>query len=140
MMWKLFRRKVWNYLGLSHGHFVEAKSYYAMRHDSVPCVSFVGEIDGSAAFAFIERRYRDEIVDVLQHSYFNHEEQRVIFNNTIFVLDAKRMIEVCPHYCQVLHASKHYRWAHLLLAQLAEYRIEVPENKVIGFAKPQEVH
>lgn len=141
MFWKLFTRKIKDYIGLFTGHFVEVKAFYALQFDKVPCVSFIGEVDSTEAYGFILKTYRNEIIDIYQHNFFDHNEKEILFNNSIFILTNNRMIEVGANYCQVLHTTAQYNWAKVLLKRLAQFRSEAAEqNKIIGFAKPQPVH
>ena len=134
MFWKFFNRKVTEVIGLFNGHFVEVKALYVVQFDAVASVCFIGELDVSKAFAFINANYKLDIVTVYQHSYFDHGEQGFLFNNTIFVLRDKRMIELGNNYCQVLHTPDQYNWANTLVKQLAQFRVVQAEAQ-IGFAR-----
>ena len=68
MFWKLFKRRIHDFMGLFYGHFVEVKALYALQFDAVSCVSYIGELDTSKAFAFINENLRAEIVTTYQHS------------------------------------------------------------------------
>lgn len=139
MFWRLFRRKVNDTIGLFNGHFVEAKAFYAMQFDAVSCVSFVGDIDASKAFALINDSLKNEIASTYQHSYYDHNEQKMFFNNTLFVLTDQRMIELGSNWCQVLHTQQQHGWANELIKSLAAYRI-VNNEPVIGFARQPAVN
>lgn len=134
MFWKMFKRKINDLNGLFNGHFIEVKALFALEFDEVGCVTFIGELDTSKAFAFINENMRSEIVSTYQHSYFDHNEQKMFFNNTIFVLRDKRMIELGNNYCQVLHTQHQYSWANGLVNSLSVFRIKSNEP-VIGFAR-----
>ena len=134
MFWRLFKRKINDLVGLFNGHFIEAKAFYALEFDAVSCVSFIGEIDTSNAFAFVNDIMRHEIVNTYQHSYFDHDERKMFFNNTIFILTNKRMIELGNNWCQVLHTPHQYSWANELIMQLSQYKV-VNKEPVIGFTR-----
>jgi hypothetical protein len=134
MFWKLFKRKMNNTTGLFNGHFVEAKALYALEFDAVSCVSFIGEIDASKAFALIQETMGHEIVSTYQHSYFDHNEKKMFFNNTLFILTDKRMVELGNNWCQVLHLPHQHAWAGELIRQLSRYR-EINKESAIGFAR-----
>lgn len=134
MFWKVFSRKVKDLTGLFNGHFLEVKALYAVEFDAVASVCFIGELDVAKAFAFIKAHYQSDIVTVYQHSYFDHGEQECLFNNTIYVLSDKRMIELGNSYCQVLHQPTQHNWAYALIKQLSQFRIAQAEAQ-IGFAR-----
>jgi len=93
MLFRLFR-KIKDAVGLFNGYFIEVKALYALEFDAVSCVSFIGELDTTKAFALLSENFKNDIVAVYQHSYFDHSEKKMFFNNTIFVLTNKRMIEL----------------------------------------------
>jgi len=124
-----------------NGHFVDAKALYVAKFNDVPCVTFIGELNVTKAFDYIMQTYNRDINATYQHSYFNHDDKEVYFNNTIVVLNFKRVIEIANDYCQVLHNDKHYAWVSQLVTDLAQFRIEkdtAPAYRhihVVGFAK-----
>jgi hypothetical protein len=133
MLFSLFR-KIRDANGLFNGYFIEVKTLYALEFDAVCCVSFVGEIDTTNAFALINEKLRNDIVAVYQHAYFDHNEKKMFFNNTIFVLKNKRMIELGNNWCQFLHTPEQHEWANKLIKQLSAFRI-VNKEPAIGFAR-----
>lgn len=144
MFRKILRRRLPITEALFEGHYIHLKMYYVARFNRLPCISFVGEIDLTQAFAYISEQYRTEIVSVYQHAYFDHEAQSVLFNNTVFVLRHRRMIELAGHYCQIAHTESHFAWANQLMSALKEFRVmpvrdEAPA-KVIGFARQENLN
>jgi hypothetical protein len=133
MLFRLFR-KIRDATGLFNGYFIEVKALYALEFDAVCCVSFIGEIDTTKAFAFINEKLKNDIVAVYQHSYFDQNEERMFFNNTIFVLTNKRIIELGNNWCQFLHTPGQYEWANKLIKQLSAFRM-VNKEPAIGFAR-----
>ena len=84
MFFRLFK-KFKNVTGLFNGYFIDVKALYVFEFDTVCSVSFVGEIDTTKTFAFINERLKTGIVTVYQHSYFDHNQKETFFNNIIFV-------------------------------------------------------
>ena len=134
MFWKRLTRKLSGTVGLFNGHFVDVKVLYSFEFNSLPSVTFIGELDTSKVFAFIQDRLGIEIEEVLQHCYFDHQDQQVFFNNTIFVLSDHRMIELGNNYCQVLHLRHQIDWAIKLVQHLAQFRM-MPQGSTIGFSR-----
>jgi hypothetical protein len=139
MIFKFLKRLNAN-AGLFNGHFVEVKAFYVLEFNQVPCITFIGDMDTAKVFAFVKDIYRADIVSTYQHSYFNHDDKEVYFNNTIIVLGFKRMIEITGNYCQLLHTGDQYIWARNLANELSQFRVEAPvpffkHTHVVGFAK-----
>lgn len=135
MLSRLFR-KINHVVGLFNGYFIEAKALYALEFDAVSCVSFIGEIDPTKAFALINEKLKNDIVTVYQHSYFDHNEKKIFFNNTIFVLTNNRMIELGNNWCQALHTQEQHGWANAVIEELSQFRI-VNNEPAIGFARQE---
>ncbi|MFL5742329.1 MAG: hypothetical protein ACJ75B_19045 [Flavisolibacter sp.] len=133
MLFRLFR-KIKDATGLFNGYFIEVKALYALEFDAVCCVSFIGEIDTTKAFALINEKLKNDIAAVYQHSYFDQNEERMFCNNTIFVLTNKRIIELGNNWCQFLHTPGQYEWANKLIKQLSAFRM-VNKEPAIGFAR-----
>ena len=121
--------------GLFGDHYVDVKTFYALQFRKVPCICVIGELDTAKAFQFINEEWKEHIMTVFQHSCFDHGEQNLFFNNTIFVLHGHRMIEVGPSWCQVLHRPDQFDWSTQVIKALAAFRSEpdVKEARVIGF-------
>jgi hypothetical protein len=101
----------------------------------VPCISFIGELDTSKAFDFIQSTYRNQLKGIYQHNYFDHDKRDFFFNNTLFMLKNKRMIELGNNYCQVLHTRDQYGWGQTMIKELSVFHVTADTNKVIGFAR-----
>ena len=134
MLIRLFSTRMSTLPGLFNGHFVDPKVLYAHRHNAVCCIRFIGELDTSKSFAFISEMLQNEILETIQHSYFDHGEQKTYFNNTLFILSNRRMIELGSNYCQLLFTSAQHSWANRMVENLAAFR-EKNQEPVIGFTR-----
>jgi len=132
--------------GIFNGHFVDAKALYVARFNKIPCLTFIGDMDVSKAFAFIAETYARDVSGIYQHSYFNHDDGEVYFNNCIVVLNHKRMIEIADNYCQVLHDINQHAWVKQLMNDLAQFRMTNAVDPVYrhihvaGFAKTTDMN
>lgn len=136
MFFNLFKTKVSKVDTLFLAHYVDVKVFYTMQFNKVPCVSFIPELDTSKVFEYIDNQYRDQITGIYQHNFFDHAEQKLFFNNCIFVLKDNRMIEAGNNFCQVLYTTKQYAWAQNILKEFAKFRLNESVNeRLIGFAR-----
>jgi hypothetical protein len=138
MHFNLFRTKVFRVNTLFLGHYVDPKVFYTVKFNTVPCVIFVGELDTSKAFDFVRYTYRSQIKGIYQHNYFDHDKKQFFFNNTLFVLENKRMIELGSNYCQVLHTKDQCDWGQTTIKELTVFHLTADSNKAIGFARSSE--
>jgi len=143
MFFNLFKKKLCDVNGLFTGHYIDIRMFYMYRFNEVPCIVFISEMDTSKAHKYVRDKYAAEIVATYQHSFFEHAQKEIFFNNTVFVLKDKRLIELANNYCHVMHSSKQYGWGHKVIRDLSEFRQETSqasENKVIGFARSNQVN
>lgn len=123
---------------LFQGHYIDAKVFYTLQFNRIPAVSFIGELDGTKAFRYLQDRFRTQVTAIYQHTYFDYDKNEIFFNNSLFVFKDKRMVELASNYCHVLHTGKQYTWAQDLITNLAAFRVvkaAVHETRVIGFAR-----
>jgi len=135
MFFNLFRKDLSGVSTLFLGHYVDPKVFYAVQFNKVPCISFIGEMDTSKAFDFIQSTYRNQLTGIYQHNYFDHDKRDFFFNNTLFVLKNKRLIELGNNYCQVLHTKDQHGWGQTMIKELSVFHVTGDVNKVIGFAR-----
>jgi hypothetical protein len=117
------------------GHYVDPKVFYTVEFNRVPCISFIGEMDAGKAFDFIQSIYHYPITGIYQHNYFDHDKRDFVFNNTLFVLRNKRLIELGNNYCQVLYTNDQLGWGQTMIKELSVFHATGDVNKVIGFAR-----
>ena len=135
MFFNLFKRKIAAVNDLFLGHYVDPKIFYTVQFSEVPSICFIGDLDINKVYDFIQSTYRAEVKDIYQHGYFDHEKRVCFFNNTLFVLKNKRMIELGNNYCQVLHTKDQYSWGQTMIKELSVFHVIGDANKIIGFAR-----
>ena len=135
MVFNLFKKDLSKVNTLFLGHYLDPKVFYTVQFNKVPCISFIGELDAGKTFDFIQSTYHLQVKVIYQHNYFDHDKREFFFNNTVFVLKNKRLIELGNNYCQVLHTKDQYGWGQTMIKELSVFHVTVDENKVIGFAR-----
>jgi len=132
--------------GLFNGYFIDAKTFYVLRFNTIPCVTFIGDMDVAKVFTFITEKFDTVITAAYQHSYFDHNANDIFFNNTIIVLKNRRVIELADNYCQVLYDFRDYNFTKQLANDLVQFRMEnnitpvFRHTHVVGFAKEVEMN
>jgi hypothetical protein len=58
MLWRLFTRRINDAAALFNGHYIDVKVFYVTRFNQMPCVSFIGELNITRAFAYLNEEYR----------------------------------------------------------------------------------
>jgi SpoVK/Ycf46/Vps4 family AAA+-type ATPase len=113
--------------GIFEHHYLESKSFYLYRYKTIPCTTYVDDIDVSKAFGFIQDNYSDSIADIYQSSSFNRQENKQEFTKTLFVLNNKVMVELSGDYARLLYANNKYDFADSLLKALSTFKL--PEKQ-----------
>ena len=140
MFFNLFRTKLSRVNTLFLGHYVDPKVFYTVQFNEVPCMSFIADLDTNKAFYFIQSTYRNQVKAIYQHNYFDHDKREFFFNNTMFALKNKRMIELGNNYCQVFYTKDQYDWGQTMIKELSVFHVTGDVNKVIGFARNNHVN
>ena len=122
--------------GLFVNNFIDSNVLFVTRFKALANIGIIRFTDPSKAYAMIVERFSNEITEVYQHSAFDYHEGKALFNVTILVLKNKRIIEIGCDYTVILYSGNHCIWAHALLADLANCRIE-ERAKVMGFARTE---
>ncbi len=139
MFFKIFGKKIRDMNGMFNGHYIEIKAFYAWQFNKMPCVHFIGELDITKAFAYINEQYKHSITETFQHCWYDHKEKKMLFNDSILVLKNDRMIAVGADHCHILFSPAQYAWAAEVIKALAAFKIaEVKEVRIMGFARQPE--
>ena len=138
MFRNLFRRNTIQLNGLFTGHYVGVAPLYVTMFNRIPSVLFIPELNTTDVLRHIEDKYKRDILNILQHGYFQHSDKQAYFNNTIFVLKGKRLIELTDTYAQIIYDPRDFEWANKVLRELVEFKAEpapVKETRIIGFSR-----
>jgi hypothetical protein len=139
-MRNLFRRKIASNNWLFNNNYIDVKGLYLYYNGTLPCVSYITDLEIDRAYAFLLERLNTSITEVLQHCMYNYEEGRSQFNVSILVLISSRMIEVGSDYIMLLHPCDDYNWAAGIMKELAAYRKEETKPGKIGFVQSQSMN
>ncbi|CAN5446819.1 hypothetical protein BH11BAC3_BH11BAC3_44110 [soil metagenome] len=141
MRLNIFRKEVKEMNAIFNGHYIDIKAFYAWHFNKVPCVHFIDQIEVTKACAHINERYKYYIDSIYQHAWHDYDEGKMFFNNTIFVLNNYRMIELANDYCQLLFTPKQFTWSTEMMNEIIGFRKVAPkEVRIMGFARQPETN
>lgn len=109
--------------GIFEHHYLEAKSFYMYRFKTIPCTTYVDDIDISRAFEYMDKNYGNRIEDVYQACYYDWEQSKQVFSKTIFVLNHKIMIELASNYAKILYPNYRYDETNSLINIFSTYKL-----------------
>ncbi len=138
MFRKSLKARIRNVNALFNGHYVGIAPFYTVLFDRIPNIIFIPELDTTKVLEYMNEKYKWSIIDIYQHNYFNHKDKLLYFNNSIFIMNGNRIVELTDTYAQILYQPKDFDWANGMTRELVEFRVTpepVKENRVIGFAR-----
>jgi ATPase family associated with various cellular activities (AAA) len=86
-------------------YFLNAKTLYLHYFNTIPSLSYIGQVDGEKTFAAIKEKYAGQIVRIHQHQCYENKKKKYQFNMMLIVLDNHCIIEVDKSYCDIWHAG-----------------------------------
>ncbi|HMH22344.1 MAG TPA: AAA family ATPase [Puia sp.] len=99
----LYNRKVINANDVFDDYYLNAKTLYLQYFNILPSLCYVGQIDGEKAFAVIEAKYAEQIVQVHRYQYYDNDGKQYRFDTTMAVLNNLCLIEFNNSSCEILH-------------------------------------
>lgn len=109
--------------------YIEAKELYLFRFGVVPNETYIANVDMSKAYGYINENYGDLIIEVFQSSYFNREDDKQVFRDTIFVLKAGIMIELAGEFVEIFHTREGYEFADKVLRAMKDFTAPEKEKE-----------
>lgn len=131
-------------LGLFNGHFIDVRFFYVSRFNTIPCVTFIGDVDITMVIQYLYEHEQKAVKNVYQHSYFEHTDKEVYFTTTIVELTSRRMIELADNFCHVLHTIDQTDWVKQFATDISRFKIQEStayrHTHVVGFAKAEDMN
>src|SRR5664279_4574504 len=104
----LFKRRIRNIDVLIRNNFIDTQVLFVTKFNALANVSVMKEIDSTKAYAFVTKKFANEITAVYQYNTFDYTKNKVLFTVTIFVLRNGRIIELGYDYAVLLYIGKDY--------------------------------
>jgi hypothetical protein len=84
-------------------YFLNAKTLYLHYFNTLPSLSYIGQVDGEKTFAAVKEKFSEKIIQVHQHQCYENRKKQYQFNLTLVVLDNHCIIEFDKSYCEIWH-------------------------------------
>jgi hypothetical protein len=82
---------------------VDGRSLYLDRFNTLPNVSYIGNIDGEKAYKAFTGQFGDAIERTYQYRWYDSKEKAFRFSTTFAVMKNNCIVEFDVGYCEVLH-------------------------------------
>ncbi len=124
----VFFRKTSVQDNLYDDYYVHTRTLYSYRFKAIPSTQAIYGIDASKAFNFIQSRLQYEIVDILQSCYFSYDDDKSLFNKTLFVLKSRTIIELTTDAAKVFYTNGGKALADEIIQSLKDFRNPVKQE------------
>jgi ATPase family protein associated with various cellular activities (AAA) len=104
-------------------YYLEGRALYMHCFKGIPNTTYVDTVDVGKAFDHIREVYGQLIVDIHQSCFFNRQENKQQFQETIFVLRNKVIVQLAPNYAKILYAPSKYTFADSLVRVFSEFKL-----------------
>jgi hypothetical protein len=104
-------------------YYIDAKALYVYCFKRIPSTTYIDNIEVGKAFDYIREMYGQLIADVYQACFFNRQENKQQFQETVFVLRNKVIVQLCPNYARILYAPEKYGFADSLIISFSEFKL-----------------
>lgn len=134
MLKNLFKKRINNNNWIFNGSYIDAKALYLFLFDEIPNISYITDVDVDKAFAYL-RDARLNRLKTFQHSQFDSDAGKLLFNVKFMVLADAKIIEIGGDYVSVLHGQHDFDWVNQLMKTLNGFKQTAKADKsTIGFA------
>lgn len=110
-------------VGIFEHHYLEAKSFYMYRFKTIPCTTYVDDIDITKAFEYLDKNFKNVTEDIYQACYYDWSQSKQVFSKTVFVLNNRMMVELTSDYAKVLYPNYRYDDANSLVNIFSSYKL-----------------
>jgi hypothetical protein len=121
----LFRRR--KAASIFDNTYIDVKHFYTERFGRIPCISYIGNLDVSRVFEYVNTGFAGKVTAIYQRNFYNWYMQRQEFNRTVFLLDNKVMIALAGDGVEVCFDKSAYAYSENLLKELKDYK--APEKE-----------
>lgn len=138
MLKYLFKRKINNNNWIFNGSYIDAKALYLYFFDEIPNISYITDVDADKAFAYLREAKLDRS-KTFQHSQYDREAGKLLFNVTFMVLANAKIIEIGSDYVSLLHGGDDFDWVNKIIKTISGFKTahKNVDKTAIGFSTQQ---
>jgi hypothetical protein len=101
--------------GLFDEYFIEAKNFYLKEFNTMPCITYIGNVNTSDIFSVIQSGQFGKVTATYQRNYFNWQQEQIEFSKTLFKLEGKMMVKLGDDWLEILFSNNDYDRANKML-------------------------
>ncbi|MEO7312461.1 MAG: AAA family ATPase [Chitinophagaceae bacterium] len=96
-------------------NFIEAKAFYLKEFKTVPCISYIGDIESDKVFDLVDSGVFGPVKATYQRNYHNWQKDQTEFSKTLFKLDGNVLVLVGESWVEVLFGNTNYDIANRMV-------------------------
>ena len=108
-------------------YFIDPKNLYTKVFKTVPCIAYISNVDTKKIFELINSNTYSTVKDVYQRIYHDWDDDKILFSNTIFILEKKMIVKLCDEWLEIYFNTKNYNTARKMLNEFKTYK--APEKE-----------
>jgi len=108
-------------------NYIEVKAFYIQEYKTVPCISFINNLETAKVFDYVNRGSAGKVLAVYQRNFYSWQRKQQEFSYTVFKLQHKVLIEVGDGYAEILFANNNYAYANELMTVFSTFK--APEKE-----------
>jgi hypothetical protein len=134
----LFRKRIRNNNWIFNGSYIDAKALYLYMFNEIPSISYITGVDTTRALEWFRKTMPGK-AQLFQHSEYDREAGKLLFNVTFIVLPDQKIIEIGNEYVSLLHDQYSRIWTTDILSKMKTFQPDkaTESNARIGFATQQ---
>jgi hypothetical protein len=106
-------------------YFINTKYLYLKEFGTIPCIYYLGKLEGKLVAAFLDADDAGHVLDVFQRSYFDWEKNKSAFSTTIYMLKGQVIVELFHNHLHIYYQRKAETTITMLVNQLLQFKEEV---------------
>lgn len=124
---RLFRVRPAN-TELFDNYFVDPKTLYARKFKSIPCVTFVDDVDTTRIFALLRTGRFGRIRETYQRSYYNRQQGRTEFTQMVLVMEDECIVRLGEDWGDIYFSRFDYDRAAEMADEFVQNKAPEKEN------------
>jgi len=113
--------------GLFDDHFIEPRAFYLKEFKTVPCISYISNIDSSKVFDLIATDKYGKVKSTYQRNYYCWQHEKIEFSKTLFKLENNMLIRLGDDWAEILFGTNDFEKANSMLLEFKA--LKAPEKE-----------
>jgi len=115
-------QKVINASNVFDDRLLDSKNLYLYYFNTIPSISYIGQIDGEKGFTSFKDQYNELITGTHQYRWFKSSAKAYQFSRTVIVLKNNCIVEFDNGYCEIFHDGSAQAFIEDVTKRIGRYK------------------